>query len=85
MVVFGRWLVNRLEPAFHLVEWEVYLRLIRCFVKDKTQIETIEAEIQELRLLLLGQIRDKIRRPRQESTDKADDPPGSDSAPPGVS
>ena len=47
MVVFGRWLVSRLEPAFHLVEWELYVRLIRYFVKDKTQIEAIEAEIHE--------------------------------------
>ena len=63
-MIFGRWLANRLETAFHLLESELLLILMHWFVRDKAKIETIEAEVQELRLLLLKRIRERIRRYR---------------------
>ena len=65
MVIFGRWLANRLETAVHLLELELYLLLVRWCVDDKAKVEAIEAEIQELRVLLLEQIRERIRRPHR--------------------
>ena len=61
-VVVGRWLANRLETAFHLLEAGLILKATRWCTNDKTQIEDIEAEVQKLRLFLIDRIKKRIRR-----------------------